>query len=127
MRSAERVETNRKRTDDDRRRNQFKHHAFTDNLSFGDLKPVKLESNQFNKQWTVMSADPKRAYQVMDPSTMEFLLSLEGKYHFELNKGLLVIYRMKSGFEQRLKLMKIAQDFSSAVPNDLIKPIPIVG
>lgn len=67
--------------------------------NFGDTvgawfgaKDIQFESDQFNKEFTIHCAEEKRAYDIIDPQMMEYLMSIP-RYAFQFsgNVGLIAL------------------------------------
>ncbi|MEE2908751.1 MAG: hypothetical protein VX527_13085 [Planctomycetota bacterium] len=107
----------------------FRHRNLNDmfSLYLGTLQPVNFELDVFNRQWTVLSRDPRGTYDFFDQSTLELLVGTHAKLNLELHNSLLLVYWAKRGIHHREWLIRFAESFAAAVPNDLIKPIHIMG
>jgi len=106
------------------------HHSthFSRTVGEPELSKVKFESEEFNRHWTVLSVDPKGAYDLMDQSTIECLMGVGEKMYIEFKGGVLTLFLVgESDLDQRVALAKIAERFSRAVPDDLLKPISILA
>ena len=96
------------------------------NLSL-KLEPVKLESAGFNDHWTEVSDDPRNALDLMDRSTMDFLLACSGRICLEFDGGVLSCHLVGAqGLANRETLVGFLESFSKAVADDLPKPIEIM-
>lgn len=106
-----------------RRENAFVNMMF----SRGEVKTVKFELDEFNKEWTVRSDDAKGAYDLLDQSTMEFIMGLKGNLIIEFHEGVMAIICVHGqGMAARKNLMEIGEGFSRAVPDDLVKPVDLI-
>ncbi len=102
-------------------------HHKTDKIKLpGQMPTVKFEVEEFNRRWTVTAEDAKAAYDRMDQSTMEYLLSVDIPLTIEITGGLLIIQSQNDTLENRLMLMSFAEGLSKAVPDDLMQPIEML-
>ena len=93
------------------------------------MHKVEFESIDFNKHWRVFSKDPKSAYDHIDQKTIEYLESHDLKPAIELIDQVLII-RFEPGHESdvgRERHMRWVEDFSEAVPDDLVKPMKMLN
>lgn len=92
------------------------------------LEKVSFESSEFNHKWTVVSEDPRGAYDLMDQSTIEYLLTVSEHIYLEFKGGVLTFFLPgQSDLEHRTTLARIAEGFTRAVPDDLVKGITIAA
>ena len=92
----------------------------------GQMPTVKFESDEFNSKWTVKSEDAKAAYDRLDQSTMEYLLSVDIPLIIEFIGGLLIIQSQVDTIQNRVRLIKFAQGLTMAVPDDLMPSIEML-
>lgn len=91
------------------------------------LERVEFELNDFNKRWTVLSDNPRGAFDIMDQSTIEFLMQCDDNLFIEFHEGLLAICKLGGTLiDDRVEAARFAEAFSRAVPDDLVKPISIL-
>lgn len=97
--------------------------------SLGHRKKIEFESADFNKHWNVRSEDAKAAYDRIDQSTIEFLETHSTRPSIELIDGILLIKfdTTGSGQEVRESCLRWAEDFSRAVPDDLLQPLTLTS
>ena len=92
------------------------------------LSKVEFELPEFNQRWKVLSGDPKGAYDLFDQATMECLMNINDKMYIEFKGKRLDFFLVgSSDTAAREKLIGIAEQFSQAVPDDLLKPIKILS
>lgn len=92
----------------------------------GQMPTVKFESEEFNSKWTIRSDDAKAAFDRIDQSTMEYLLSIDMPLIIEFIGGLVIIQSQVDTIQNRLRLIKFVEGLSMAVPDDLMPPIDIL-
>ena len=92
----------------------------------GQMPTVKFESDEFNSKWTVKSEDAKAAYDRLDQSTMEYLVSVDIPLIIEFIGGLLIIQSQVDTIQNRVRLIKFAQGLTMAVPDDLMPSIEML-
>ena len=106
-------------------------HHLTDMLPKLDGRTrVEFESESFNKSWRVYSTDAKAAFDRFDQSTIEFLENTKFKPTIEFVGGVLVLKLNHSKMYQdayREKVIRWMEDFSAAVPDDLVKPMKMLS
>ena len=93
------------------------------------MHKVEFESVDFNKHWRVFSKDPKSAYDHIDQKAIEYLENQKLKPAIELIDQVLII-RFEPGLESaigREKHLRWVEDFSKAVPDDLVKPMKMLN
>ena len=85
-----------------------------DNLTMSD---VNLESEAFNRAFSVRSQDPRFAIALLDARMMAWLLDRAGPWGFEIAGGMLLCYRtpMFQPWEVR-PLLEISAEFMDTVP-----------
>lgn len=84
---------------------------------------VEFESEEFNKKWTVMSTNPRSAYDYMDQSTIECLIQTDMDCAIEFIDDIVVIRYDDMGFSSTDSLEKSVrwfEGFTKAVPDDLL-------
>ena len=105
-------------------------HHLTDMLPKMDGRSrVEFESPAFNKSWRVFSTDAKAAFDRFDQSTLEFLEESHFKPTIEFVGGVLVVKLDHSKMyreEYREKVIRWMEDFSKAVPDDLVAPMKML-
>lgn len=105
-------------------------HHLTDMLPKMDGRSrVDFESAAFNKSWRVFSTDAKAAFDRFDQSTLEFLEATPFKPTIEFVGGVLVLELDHSKMYQesyREKVIRWVEDFSKAVPDDLMAPMKML-
>ena len=105
-------------------------HHLTDMLPKMDGRSrVEFESESFNKSWRVFSTDAKAAFDRFDQSTLEFLEKSNFKPTIEFVGGVLVVKLDHSKMyqdEYREKVIRWMEDFSKAVPDDLVAPMKML-
>ena len=87
-----------------------------------ELKSVKFESNEFNRQWTVKAKDNKAAFARVNQGLMEYLLANKIPCAIEFKGGLLLVVSMQDGLVARTNLLLFAESLSKVVPDDLLPP-----
>lgn len=93
------------------------------------MHKVEFESIDFNKHWRVFSKDPKSAYDRIDQKTIEYLENQDLKPAIELVEQVLII-RFEPGHQSDLgreSHMRWVENFSKAVPDDLVEPMTLLG
>ena len=88
-----------------------------------DRHKVEFESEEFNRNWVVMSTDPRSAYDYVDQSTIECLIQTDMDCGIEFIDGIVVIRYDNMGFSSTESLEKSVrwfEGFTKAVPDDLL-------
>ncbi|MCH2136572.1 MAG: DUF3137 domain-containing protein [Phycisphaerales bacterium] len=108
---------------------QIAHHTFGDHHMphTHGLKAVDFELADFNKSWTVLSDNPKLASDLVTQELMEHLLTLNGRYHFELHNGLLLFVIIDARPATPEHALPTLEHFCKAAPPDLLPLITFLS
>ena len=89
----------------------------------GDRRRVEFESAAFNKNWVVMSTDPRSAYDYLDQSTIDYLSRTEMNVAIEFIADIVIVRFDDLGFgslDCLEKSVRWFEGFTKAVPDDLL-------
>lgn len=84
-----------------------------DHLGFRD---IEFESEQFNRQFQVKSADRQFAYRLIDARMMRWLLAAEGGFGFEVAGESLLVHSARRGPTELIPLFGMAKGFRDHIP-----------
>ncbi len=77
---------------------------------------VQFESDEFNREFTVLSADRDFAFTLIDPGMIEWLLSRATDCHLEIESHRLVLATREVPWEQMGAFAELAIEFEDRIP-----------
>jgi hypothetical protein len=80
------------------------------------LRDIEFESEQFNRAFNVKCKDRKFANDLIDARMMQWLLSIEGAYSFEVSGGWILCFTKRRRPTELIPLLGTLQQFHQQVP-----------
>jgi hypothetical protein len=87
--------------------------------SVGVGTPLQFESEAFNRVFTVSSAEPKFAYEVVTAQMMEWLLQQPQGWHFCISRNYILVFRERESgdVDQTAQVLDLVTGFYRQIPN----------
>ena len=80
------------------------------------LKDIEFESEEFNRQFQVKAKDRKFAFELIDPRMMQWLLTCDRNFGFELHGRAILIYSHRLRPHEMLPLIGSLKEFRDRIP-----------
>jgi len=80
------------------------------------MKDIDFESEEFNRAYQVKAKDRKFAFELVDARMMQWLLSCDRRFGFEVHGKAVLIYSKRLKPDQMLPLIATLKEFKERVP-----------
>ena len=87
--------------------------TLADRLGMGD---IDFESEEFNRSFKIGAKDRRFAFELIDPRMMQWLLSCDRRFGFELHGRALLIYAKRLPPNELLPLIGTLKEFRDRIP-----------